>query len=848
MQRHAKEYLTQFANRSNTKDWLRFLIDKIISGNGTISNTDFDTAYNLLKGDSTGTIQTISSVTIEQDILPLSLLSLKHETGVCALQENSVIKFSPAITILYGLNGSGKSSYFKILNEIVGGNIHKEIIGDIYAEPNKPIATALEYTYNHQRQVHNCQNKINRANNSLNYIRVFDTSYLDGLLEIRPTDETVVLPYGLNLFSAITTKIDEIKQRIVAEIDHFKSPQIDYTLIEQSLQDAFRQTNVTKSQRQQIEAQYTYDAEIDAKIEALNSKIKSISETDYGSRLIVLTKIESALTTLLRDAQAICTRYLSDVAVAKDLLYSYQLLQAESDVVKTQTSILRSIGNTNSEEWKAFIISGERYVASTNISKEVCPYCRQPIIDSDVRDLLTAYSVFLNDKSEKSLQEVRISIDNKISEIEHLSFSLDFSDGIDVVKEDRLDSLKKEVAHLERFIKSQYYVLLHMLKTKRLEIDLCDISIYIPKIRTIIDIYKSEKSAITESNNNKTKLVEELQKQLLPLQQHKYISTNQVLFKKWFVEYDTIVNLRKLSKITTRTITELSETAYKELITEQLISEFNNQLKAIGLKRHSVEFITANKKKGIVNMVIKVNGHSIRQILSEGELKAIGLALFIAECKLQPEAYPIIFDDPVNSLDHQIAANFAKIVMSLDHQVIIFTHNRLFLEAFECSNDHHICKNMDNGCNSNKGKHIYLYLLQDEGKSNKGILMQHRKDCAETYITLAKNKLCRTPFDESASVASNLRKAVERIIDEIILNRQVPTRYSNKNSRIDWDGLSNLVTDIKVISRLKEIHSRLSGGDLHNGVEVNNNPITKDEFIEMADVVNFILKNRTAPN
>jgi predicted ATPase len=51
---------------------------------------------------------------------------LEHIQGVNALKQNQTIKFNNSVTILYGLNGAGKSRYFKILNEIVGGNQKKE--------------------------------------------------------------------------------------------------------------------------------------------------------------------------------------------------------------------------------------------------------------------------------------------------------------------------------------------------------------------------------------------------------------------------------------------------------------------------------------------------------------------------------------------------------------------------------------------------------------------------------------------------------------------------------------------------------------------------------------------------
>lgn len=38
----------------------------------------------------------------------------------------------------------------------------------------------------------------------------------------------------------------------------------------------------------------------------------------------------------------------------------------------------------------------------------------------------------------------------------------------------------------------------------------------------------------------------------------------------------------------------------------------------------------------------------------------------------------IVFDDPVNSLDHKIISAFTNEVMDLDNQLLIFTHSKLF--------------------------------------------------------------------------------------------------------------------------------------------------------------------------
>ena len=69
--------------------------------------------------------------------------------------------------------------------------------------------------------------------------------------------------------------------------------------------------------------------------------------------------------------------------------------------------------------------------------------------------------------------------------------------------------------------------------------------------------------------------------------------------------------------------------------------------------------------------------------MSEGEQKSIALAEFLTELQLDNVKAPIIFDDPVNSLDHKIIDAVGKrlIRLSKDRQVIIFTHSILFLNS-----------------------------------------------------------------------------------------------------------------------------------------------------------------------
>jgi len=78
-------------------------------------------------------------------------------------------------------------------------------------------------------------------------------------------------------------------------------------------------------------------------------------------------------------------------------------------------------------------------------------------------------------------------------------------------------------------------------------------------------------------------------------------------------------------------------------------------------------------------------GASLTQILSEGEQRVVAIACFLAELSASGETTPIVFDDPVSSLDHRFRDKVAQRLASegLKRQVIIFTHDIAFLVALQ---------------------------------------------------------------------------------------------------------------------------------------------------------------------
>jgi energy-coupling factor transporter ATP-binding protein EcfA2 len=110
----------------------------------------------------------------------------------------------------------------------------------------------------------------------------------------------------------------------------------------------------------------------------------------------------------------------------------------------------------------------------------------------------------------------------------------------------------------------------------------------------------------------------------------------------------------------------------------------------LGANRIKVEIARTRTDHGKVLHQLRLKGPVNDQampnsVLSEGELRIIALAAFLADVADKPMSAPFIFDDPISSLDHDfewsVAGRLAELAKK--RQVLIFTHRLSLYGAME---------------------------------------------------------------------------------------------------------------------------------------------------------------------
>lgn len=241
---------------------------------------------------------------------------------------------------------------------------------------------------------------------------------------------------------------------------------------------------------------------------------------------------------------------------------------------------------------------------------------------------------------------------------------------------------------------------------------------------------------------------------------------------------------------------------------------------------------------GVPNLIVKLDKpYDIEQVLSEGEIKAIALALLLAALELKPKKNPVVFDDPVNSLDNTILRKFADRIVELDNQVILFTHNIWLTKHLLQSNNnvHAYLKHPPRIQRISTNKHLIPFEVVSTG-SDKGLVGKYDSFHAKYYLDAAKTALDTNPFTKAETMKATqcLRRAVELLVDEKIFLNLEPCKIRGNHQKIMWTDLMQLknVTDA-TIQTLKDQYDILSSDATHVGMTSTEDELDHDDLDEI---------------
>jgi ATPase subunit of ABC transporter with duplicated ATPase domains len=128
-----------------------------------------------------------------------------------------------------------------------------------------------------------------------------------------------------------------------------------------------------------------------------------------------------------------------------------------------------------------------------------------------------------------------------------------------------------------------------------------------------------------------------------------------------------------------RSLTEVSKQASSELLNKNFRQAFEDECKA--LRAPTVKLGFPGRRGQAARSKTVSPEHALTKVLSEGEQKVVAIADFLAEASFRGGSAPLVFDDPVNSLDYRRLSEIVSRIVDLsdEHQIIVLTHNMVRL-------------------------------------------------------------------------------------------------------------------------------------------------------------------------
>lgn len=666
-----------------------------------LSAQDYEDMYALLKSahgivDSKGRVPT--TLADKQVAAPISddrlmqLVAIKNLRNVNALAEGQRLLINPiGLSVIYGENGSGKSGYSRVFKKACRARDQREPIhSNAHIEPSKagiPQASFELIVDGSPLEVEWTSGKVSPE--QLSSIAIFDShcarAYVDN------HGDFAYVPYGLDILEGLVNVCTKLRFMATKEQTDNKPPDELFAALSktQTLVGKLLTSLSAKTKPQEVEALATLTEVEQERLITLN---KSLAETDPKQK---------AQTLKLR-----ATRFInlaSRIGTVIDLVNDSSVTNLKSLIEKLhvakQAAILAGkkfketpglLPGTGGEAWKALFDAARAFAVESHPGKTFpylgpesgCPLCQKPLdLDGDAR--LEAFETFYQQAAEKAEKAARNLAVEAYRAIEQAQLDLLIDDTLAKELEGVNQKLADDCTNLQKLLFERRSAILDAAKPDN-DFNAIPVLPHDPRK----DLEKASSALIAEAKVLEDSMDEKAKAALVS--EKAELDARLRLSDLKGAALDAIAKLLLIEKLkacfdaaATTAISRKSTELSKTIATKEVADALNDELKKLNV--HELKVMMKPESPGgktRFKLVLEVQGNATaKDILSEGEQRAIAIASFLTEVNLSKQRGGIVFDDPVSSLDHRRRWYVAKRLVeeAQQRQVIVLTHDIYFL-------------------------------------------------------------------------------------------------------------------------------------------------------------------------
>lgn len=625
--------------------------------------------------------------------------------GVASYKKEAVLDTDKKVNLLYGLNGTGKSTFSEFLYDQTGARFSQCSIEGL--EENDTVLVYnqkfVQDTFYEPEGIHGI---FTLSKGNADAQKVIDTT------------------------SAEVKKLTEQKRKI--EEKKTKNEQKHLGEIEEY-----------KKQVWKIKTEYTGG---DRVLEFCLDGLKGNKDTLF-KHIISLEKPEGELDysvdDLKKEAQQLQGEAQSRQLLSKVLINVEDIEQSEllSKVIvgnknSSVASLIETLGNS---DW---VNTGIKYVHIDG-EKGVCPFCQQKTITQNFLEQINAYFDESYNRDKSQIEQMISRYDAEIKKA---------TDFFNAIKDDSF--LEKNKAEIESLSANLISVLEHNLNTLREKAKTPGIQVSLQPINEIIEsinsIIKNANNEITLYNQRIADIKgskSKIRDSFWCLMRKEYNSVIELYAANEKAYEQSVKNAQKelqtkTSEINTNTAL-IEENRKKTVNIDEAVENIKNGLIDIGITDFTIEKYF--EEEALYRLKREDLDEDVFKTLSEGEKMVISFLYFIELCKGESTAEKasnkkiVVIDDPISSLSHIYVFNIGRLIHNeflrtkKYDQLFILTHSLYFF--YELTNTNHkerketqklfrICKNTESSYfedmkyeDIQNDYQAYWHIIKDEKQS-----------------------------------------------------------------------------------------------------------------------------------
>ena len=756
--------------------WAKLLTEKVVSSERSLSSVEREGIFDYFL-QQIGLTSELSPTPVTKPVYvptdkKIRLTSLSEVSGVNKLAEKQTLAFSPNLTVIFGDNGSGKTGYGRILKAF-SQSYDKDnvVLSDISApQKSKSAVILFETDGNPDKFVWDGTNR----NDELQNVSVFNSQ----CVQISIGDhQLIVSPIGFHLFNLISDELKELSKMLDKKMTALES-NLGWkeALHEGTTQNEFVNGLSYASSETELLAISSFGDKEKESLSKAERELSKLNKNLVETEIQILISWDQEIAGLIEKIET-AQNVLSDESWQRicEINKAISGFKGESALSIKEVAEKRGVQLYESNEFSNFLKAAESYIkalGSTNYPSkdDLCIYCLQ-LLNQPASELIASYRNILDSTAQEELNKLLAEKAVAVENISRIDLDLSVRNPKFGVDKDGKSLQPTELIDFKsKFAKSQYnFALADSNKSPSVEMDYPSILKFLNDKKTAAGTeLKNKRGLLANISTNE----ETLKKRICELKDRSLLLSKQAELKEAINAQKNFKKLRdNENDFRTNAISIKTSQARAELLEGNFDKIFADELKAFR-KSHIQIDLGFSTESGASRIRQKLGSYLLSDILSEGEQKAIALAEFLSELQLDNTNAPVIFDDPVNSLDHRIIDEVAKrlVQLSKSRQVIVFTHSILLLNSFIQERD--IQKDLKSG----------IDLCFHEVKENFGTT-GFVYDCEEvnshTHYVSKMNEIITSKHDgeDESKVAADgyslLRSAIELTVEQSVLKDTV---------------------------------------------------------------------------